>query len=283
MVVDSHVHFGQRGQFSHPPFESGTILDHDFLPEHIKPSMDGCGVQRTLAAPAVPSIEATRWLLELAEKRTYIGGVVGWVDLTCPHLERTLDELGEDPNFKGLRHPVESDPQSDWLIHEDVLRGLGALAQRNLPFDLLVRPEQLRQVLGLADRIPNLRMIVDHIAKPPIKGTASTRWSQDLAEVAQLPSVYCKLSGMTSGADHKIWEPADLKPYVDTVLELFGEDRVMFGSAWPVCLLTGTYAQAHSALVEALRPLCPQTYARIFGLNAVDFYQLGSMPWSVAP
>ena len=283
MVVDTHVHYWQLEQFEHPPFESGSILHRDFLPQHIKPSMDGCGVQRTLAVQALSSVEATRWLLKLAGKRTYIGGVVGWVDLTSPDVGRTLDELATDPNFKGVRHPVENDPQPDWLVREDVLRGLNELSQRNLPYDLLVKPPHLPQVLTVAERVPDLRMVVDHIAKPPIQDGTRDGWVRDLAEVARLPSVYCKLSGMITEADHKNWTPADLKPYIDTVLDLFGEDRVMFGSDWPVCLLAGSYVEVHTALVEALRPVSPETYAKIFGLNAIDFYQLGAMQWSVAP
>lgn len=283
MVIDSHQHFWKVGRSFGPNFEDGSVLNRDFLPADIKPVRDGCGVQRTIAVQAVASVDETRWLLQLAKKSAYIAGVVGWVDLTSADVGRTLDELMVDPRLRGVRHLVESEADPEWLIREDVIRGLQELAQRNLTYDLLVRPHHLKHVVTLAERLPDLRMVVDHLAKPSHDAATIDEWSRDLAAVARFPSIYCKLSGMITAAPEGRWESADFKPLVKTVVELFGDDRIMFGSDWPVCLLAGTYMDAYSALVQALRPISPDRFAKIFGGNAKDFYGLGEMEYFISP
>ena len=283
MVIDSHQHFWQLGRFDGPNLDPGTVLYRDFLPEHLKPCLDGVGVQRTVVVQAIHSVDEAHWLLQLAERHAFIAGIVGWVDLDDPRVGETLDELISHPKFKGVRRGLESEPNPAWVVREDVLRGLGELARRGISYDLLVQPEHLRYVPVVAERVPDLRMVVDHIAKPPIKAGAIRDWAADLAEVAKIPSVYCKLSGMITEADWQHWKPADLEPYVHTVLELFGYDRVMFGSDWPVCLLAGSYGQVRDALVEALGSVSQEQYAKIFGRNTQAFYRLGDMRWFPSP
>ena len=278
VIIDSHQHFWQLGRFHGPNLEPGTVLFRDFLPEHLEPCLDDVGVQRTVLVQCIHSLDETRWFLQIAEENDFIAGVVGWVDLTDPRVAKTLDDLIIHPSFKGVRHLVELDPDPDWLVREEVLRGLGELARRGVPYDLLVRPENLRHILTVAERVPGLRMVVDHIAKPPIRTGAVKDWAAGLAEVARNPSVYCKLSGMITEADWRQWKSADLEPYVHTVVDLFGYDRVMFGSDWPVCLLAGSYEQVFDVLVEALGPLSRDQFAKIFGHNAQTFYQLASDP-----
>ncbi len=277
MVIDSHQHFWKIGHSFAPKWQEGSVLSRDFLPVHIKPVWDNCGIQRTVAVQAVASVDETRWLLQLARKSAYIAGVVGWVDLTSPDVGQTLDELIRDPRLRGVRHLVESEADPDWLVRQDVIRGLKEVSRRGLTYDLLVRPHHLRHVVRLADRVPDLRMIVDHLAKPPHDSAEIGRWSRDLAAVARVPSIYCKLSGMITEAPSGQWKPADFKPLVDTVVESFGDDRILFGSDWPVCLLAGTYRDVYEVLVQALRPISPTLFAKIFGRNAQDFYGLTDM------
>ena len=283
MVIDSHQHFWKTSHSFGPEFEEGSMLNRDFLPAHIKPVRDSCGMQRTVAVQGVASVDETKWLLRLAKQSTYIAGVVGWVDLTSPEVGQTLDDLAADPQLRGVRHLVELEQDPDWLVRDDVIRGLQEVSQRGLTYDLLVRPHHLKHVVTLADRLPDLRMVVDHLAKPSHDADTIDQWSQDLAAVARYPSIYCKLSGILTEAPDRNWEPADFKPLFETAVELFGDDRIMFGSDWPVCLLAGTYHDTYAVLVQALRPISPDRFAKIFGGNAKEFYGLGEMNYFISP
>ncbi len=283
MVIDAHQHFWKVGHSFGPRFEGGSVLNRDFLPAHIKPVRDSCGVQRTVAVQAAGSLDETRWLLQLAKKSAYIAGVVGWVDLTSPDVGQTLDELMTDSRLRGVSHPVEAEADPDWLVREDVVRGLRDVSRRGLTYDLLVRPRHLKHAVALADRVPDLRMVVDHLAKPSHESATMEEWSRDLAAVARVPSIYCKLSGIITEAPAGQWKPADFKPLVETVVELFGDDRVMFGSDWPACLSAGTYIDAYEVLVQALRPVSPEVFAKIFGRNAQNFYGLTDMEYFISP
>ena len=187
---------------------------------------------------------------------------------------RTLDELQRHPKIKAIRHPVEFESTDDWLAREETIRGFRELARRGLAYDLLVRTRHLRHIPNLFDRIPDLRMVVEHIAKPDIRTGAIDTWAAAMERVSLIPSLYCKLSGMITEADPRHWKSADLKPYVQKVIQCFGYDRVMYGSDWPVCNLAGSYQQQLDALVEALGPMTNEQCAKVFGRNAREFYRL---------
>ena len=283
MVIDSHQHFWRMDQPFAPRITGGSVLNRNFLPGDLKPVRDSCGVQRTIAVQAVASLEETRWLLRLAQQSAYIAGVVGWVDLTSPEVGPVLDELMVDPRLRGVRHLVESEADPDWLVRDDVIRSLQEVSGRGLTFDLLIRPRHLKHALRLADRLPDLRMVVDHLAKPSHELATLAQWSRDLAAVAGVGSIYCKLSGMITEAPDSHWKPSDFNLLVETAVELFGEDRVLFGSDWPVCLRAGTYMDAYDVLVQALRPISPEAFAKIFGGNAQTFYGLTDMEYFISP
>jgi L-fuconolactonase len=217
-------------------------------------------------------IEETYWLLELAERHDFIKGVVGWVDLQSPQLGATLDALQKHAKFRGVRHPVHDEPETGWLMRPVVLEGLRELARRNIPFDLLMRPVHLPLIPKLADAVPKLRMVLDHIGKPRIAEPAVDRWREDIAEAAKLPQLYCKLSGMITEADHENWTSADLSPYVEHVLRSFNLQRLMFGSDWPVCLLAGRWKQVLAAFTQSMGAQPVGVRERILGLTAMEFY-----------
>ena len=272
-IVDAHQHFFNVDRFTYPWMRGpAEALRRNFLPEDLKPLLSRLGIQRTVLVQAGAIEGDTSWFLELAQAHDFIAGVVGWVDLTDPQVGQTLDALQGHAKFKGVRHLVEDEPDDRWLVREDVLRGLEQLAQRDIPYDLVVHPRHLRCVSIVAERLPRLRMVVDHIAKPPIALGTREGWDRDMAVIAGYPQVYCKLSGMITEADPKNWKPSDLRPYVNYVVELFGLDRVMYGSDWPVCRLAGSYEQVFQALIEALGPLGARDRARVFGQNACRFY-----------
>ena len=276
LVVDAHQHFWDPRRYSYPWMDAPGLepLCRPYLPENLEPILDDVGVSQTVLVQAQSSLDETRWFLELAEANDFIAGVVGWVDLTAPDLAAVLDELVKHPKFKGVRHQAEDEPSDAWLNHDDVLRGFKELARRGVAYDLLVKPKHLKCVPVLAEHVPELRMVVDHIAKPFIAARQFEPWATDIAAVSRIPGIYCKLSGMITEAELEYWKPADLKPYIDHVIENFGLDRVMFGSDWPVCTLAGSYQDVFDALVENLSGISESERGRVFGGNARTFYRL---------
>jgi len=278
IVVDAHQHFWALRRFSYPWITPDlAVLRRDYLPEDLLPEITAAGVDRTVLVQACSSVQEAHWLLDLAAEQPFIAGVVGWADLASPEIEHTLDDLVARPGFVGVRYPLYDDvddPGDPWSPRPDVLVGLRALAARGLTYDLLLEPQHLRHVPALAEAVPELRMVVDHLAKPRIAAREIDQWSNDLAAVAAYPNVYCKLSGMVTEAEPGAWTPTDLRPYVTTARHLFGPERVMFGSDWPVCRLAATYSQTLDALLAACSPLTPGDQARLLGRNARAFYRL---------
>jgi L-fuconolactonase len=204
----------------------------------------------------------------------FILGVVAWVDLTSPGLPGVLDELQKHARFKGVRHPVHDEPDTNWLLRPDVLKGLTELASRNIPFDLLLRPIHLPMVPRLAAAVPNLRMVIDHIAKPPIAEGPLEGWKEDIEAAAAVPGLHCKLSGMITEANHQTWTADDLRPYIQHVLKSFGPERLMFGSDWPVCKLAGSWKRVLAGFTQACGPLPQNVRDMILGDTAAAFYRL---------
>jgi L-fuconolactonase len=276
-VIDSHQHFWQVGRFDYPWMspELGTLY-RDYLPDDLAPILQINHVRRTVLVQASNSLAETRWLLELADRHRFIAGVVGWVDLTSPRVEDQLAEFLRHPKFKGVRHLVESEPADDWLVQPSVLGGLKVLASHGLAYDLLVHTRHLGHVLTVAERCPDLRLIVDHMAKPPIASAEITAWSHGLKAVAQIPGIHCKLSGLVTEADHRAWTTADFPPYVECALDWFGPERMLIGSDWPVCLLAAGYKRVMGAYQELLAGLNDDQRQRILAGNAASFYRLGN-------
>lgn len=275
LIIDSHQHFWQVGRFDYPWMDSSvSVLYQDYLPDQLKPILEHNGVSSTVLVQASNSVEESRWLLRLAEENPFIAGVVGWVDLMSNEVDLQLSELSSDPKFKGVRHLVESEPADDWLVQPEVLRGLRRLSDHDLTYDLLVHTRHLKYVPKVADACPELRLVVDHMAKPPIASGALTEWASALKPVAANTKIHCKLSGLVTEADWTSWQTDDLRPFVECALELFGPERLMFGSDHPVCLLASTYDGVLGSFQDLLGDLAESDRARIFASNAKDFYRL---------
>jgi len=274
-IIDAHHHLWQFSRFDYGWITEGRgPLGRDYLPADLKRTIDAAGVSQTVLVQTFHSVAETRWFLEMADQHVFIAGVVGWVDLTDPAVGDLLDDLRAGSKLVGIRHVVQGEPDDDWVVRQDVRGGLEALARRNLPFDLLFLPRHLKHVPTLARRMPDLPMVIDHIAKPPIQAGRFDRWREDMAAAAEFPNVYCKLSGMITEADHDAWKPADLKPYVDHVVDCFGFDRLMFGSDWPVCLLAGSYQQVLDSLRQCVGQLSEVESAALYHETARRFYRL---------
>ena len=278
MRIDSHQHFWDRRQ----PFQYGWLdqpshapIRGHRLPADLAPPLAACGIDRSIVVQTQHDLRENVWALALADAHPdLIAGVVGWVDLASPECGRQLEEARRHPRFVGVRHVVQDEPDDDFIVRPDVVRGLGELSRRGVPFDLLFYVRHLRHAATVADRWPDLRLVIDHCAKPRIKDRAFDDWLPHLRSAAARPNVFCKLSGLATEADWSCWSAADLRPYVQEALAAFGPERCMYGSDWPVCELAGNYQTIHNALREALGPLAPAEEAAVFGGTARRFYGL---------
>lgn len=276
LVIDAHQHFWDLTHFDYPWMSGPELapLRRDYLPADLEPLLGPAGVDRSVFVQARHDVEESRWVLGLSERHSFLAGVVGWVDLASDACEEQLAELRRHPAFVGIRHITHDEPDDDWIVREEVLRGLKLLERHGVPFDLLFRPRHLRHVPTLARRLPDLPMVIDHLAKPAIRERRMDGWREELEAAARFPNIHCKLSGMVTEADWEAWTPADLAPYVRVALEAFGPERLMFGSDWPVSNLCGSYGQVVDALREALGDVGDEARARIFGGTAERFYGL---------
>jgi len=276
-IIDAHQHFWQLTK----PFDYRWLevpehapIRRDFLPADLEPLLRAAGVEQSIFVQTQHNLDENRWALGLAEVHPFIAGVVGWVDLASPACEDQVLGFKAHPKFVGVRHITQGEPDDDFIVRPDILRGLKVLEKHGVPFDLLFFVKHLKHAATLARELPRLPMVIDHLAKPRIKDRSLGDWLPHLRAAAAFPNVYCKLSGMITEANWSHWTPADLRPYIDAALECFGPERLMFGSDWPVCALAGTYEQVFDALAGALRDLRPDERELVFGGTARRFYAL---------
>jgi L-fuconolactonase len=245
----------------------------DLVGELAKSAIDGTVLVQTLS-----SLDESRELLETASRWEWVRGVVGWVDLAADDVCDQLDELRGSPGGErlvGVRHQVHDEDDPRWLCRAEVRRGLAAVASRGLTYDLLLRAREIPSAIETAQALPELLFVVDHIAKPRIVDRSDPAWDTGMPGLAALANVQVKLSGMVTEADWTSWTPGDLRPFVSRVTELFGTQRLMFGSDWPVCLLAvPSYQEVIAALEEALGDLSVDESRHVFGANAQRFYGL---------
>ena len=273
-MIDGHQHFWRvaRGDYGWLT-PADTELYRDFEPAHLEPLLDAAGVEGTVLVQAAPTVEETRFLLDVARRTQFVQGVVGWVDLEAPDVDRTLESLRNDGRLLGVRPMIQDIDDPDWMLSAAVKPGFEALVRLGLRFDALVLPEHLGRLAELLARHPDLRAVVDHGAKPGIAARAFEPWAADIARIAGESDAYCKLSGLVTEAAAE-WAVDDLRPYVAHLLETFGPERLIWGSDWPVVELAGGYARWREASLALLDPLTPAERAAILGGNAIRFYGL---------
>ncbi len=277
MIIDSHQHFWKLDL----PFDYGWLQEpqhapicRDYLPSDLAPLISAAGVSRSIFVQTQHNLEENRWALKLADQNSFLLGVVGWVDLASEQCEEQLSEFLLNPKFIGVRHITQGEPDENFIVRPEVVRGLKVLQKHQVPFDLLFYVQHLKHASTLAQMLPELPMVIDHLSKPQIRSRELSAWRKDLEEAARYPNIFCKLSGMVTEADWNNWTPGDLKPYVETALEAFGAERCMFGSDWPVCELAGTYQQVFDALNECLGAISASERESIFCNTAKQFYKL---------
>ena len=274
-IIDAHQHFLNPDRFQYPWMSpERRPLKRTFLPEDLMPILKRLEIDTTIAVQAIGNSDETDWLLELTADHEFIDGVVGWVDLTDPGLSDVLHSLKQHKKFKGVRHIWEDEPDPAWIMRNDILKGLREVAKHGIPYDLLVKPVNWEYIPKIAQAVPDLRLVIDHMAKPSIRDKQFDDWAIMMAKAAEFPQMHCKVSGLITEAVWKKWKPSDLKPYVEKVIEIFGVNRLIFGSDWPVCLLAGTYEQMFHALQECLEHLDQREKSLILGRNAANFYSI---------
>jgi len=279
-IIDAHHHFwdpssgGDYGWLS-GPFEP---INRVFGPEDLRPALRENGVTGTVLVQTWNDLGETWDFIRTAEATDFVKGVVGWVDLTDPEVGETIAALKASPEGKwlvGIRHLIQTENDTNWLQRADVKRGLRAVQDAGLVYDLVPNLPQLPSCIETARAFPDMRFVLDHISKPEIRNHGFEEWASLMRGFRpEHGHVWCKLSGMVTEANWQTWTPVDLKPYVMEVIDIFGVDRCMFGTDWPVCLVAASYTEVMDALRECLSDLTAAEIDQIFGGSAIEAYRL---------
>jgi L-fuconolactonase len=273
MHLDSHLHF-----WHYNPGEYAWIDDtmaplrRDFMPEDALGVMQPAGVDGCVVVQVRQTLEETRWMLQLAEQYSFIAGVVGWVDLRSEALDAQIQSIAH-PKLVGVRHIVQAEAD-DFLLDERFRRGVARLERHGLAYDMLIYARQMSAAIEFASRLPELRLVLDHLGKPDIKRNGFDSWRRDLDRIAALPNTYAKLSGLVTEADWNRWTIEDLHRYVDAAIDAFGPERLMFGSDWPVCTLAARYDEVIDVIRTAIDERPQSEQDSIFGGAARRFWRL---------
>ncbi|MFT2011282.1 amidohydrolase family protein [Pontibacter sp. 13R65] len=273
--IDAHQHFWKfdpvRDSWIN---EDMAVIQRDFLPEDLKPVLqqngfDGC----VLVQSAQPEFE-NDFLLKQAAHHDFIKGVVGWVDFFADDLEQRLEEYTQHKKLKGFRYILQGAEDRALMLTPEFRKGIARLQKFGYTYDVLIFPDQLAYTKEFVAEFPDQPFVIDHLAKPYIKDQKLDGWKQDMQAVAQHEQVFCKISGMVTEADWKNWKKEDFRPYLDTVVEAFGPNRIMYGSDWPVCLVAGAYEEMLGIVQDYFASYSKEEQAAFFGGNATTFYQL---------
>lgn len=282
MRIDAHQHFWSTKRPNDYGFlvpEAG-VLYNEYKPEGLKLVLDTIGIDYTVLVQAAETEEETNWLLDLVEEVEYVAGVVGWIDFDTDSetFSKKLDHFRKNRKFIGVRPMLQDLPDDRFILRPRVLENLKIVASQDFPFDILVYPKHLPHIYEMLQRVPGLRAVIDHMAKPEIRSAKTEPWLFWMQKISQFPNVWCKLSGMVTEADHYNWEQREFEPYIQGIVQSFGPMRLMFGSDWPVCLQAATYTQVYDLLIKGLEKLPERLndtqWEAIFGTNASKFYKL---------
>lgn len=274
MIIDSHHHLWKYAPFTHAWItDEMKVLQRDFLPKEFLDVLNKHSVEGCVVVQASQTEEETEFLLSLANEYEFIKGVVGWVDLKSPDLELRLEYFSQFKKLKGFRHVVQSEP-AGFLSDTQFIEGVRKLNKFNFTYDLLIYHYQLKEAVSFLQQVTDVNIVVDHLAKPSIKTKELASWKSYMRIAAYYDNVYCKVSGMVTEADWHNWREDDFIPYLDEVFAMFGTQRVMYGSDWPVCLLAASYEKQLSLIQRYLSGFSDGEKELVMGKNAKIFYNL---------
>jgi L-fuconolactonase len=273
--IDAHHHLWRYRPPGPPWMGDGMeVLRRDFLIQDLRAVTAEAGITHTIVVEAERTIAETECLSSIATSDSLICGVVGWAPLLDAAITPELERIASLPKMKGIRHPIHDEPDDRFLLRDDFNRGIAALKEFRLKYDILIYEKHLPQTIQFVDRHPNQTFILDHIAKPRIREQAFSPWRENIRELARRQNVYCKISGMVTEANWRSWSGKDLSPYLETVLEAFTPNRLMFGSDWPVALLASSYQSWFNTAWQAMAQLSVVERERIFSGTAIEAYGL---------
>ena len=273
--IDAHQHFWHYDPVEYEWIDgSMAALRRDFLPADLEPELRAAGFDACVAVQARQTLEETRWLLELADGHPFIAGVVGWADLQAPDLRAQLEPFAGRPKLVGLRHIVQAEPDDRFLLQPEFLRGVAALRDFGLAYDILIYPRHLPAAVEFAQRLEGHRLVLDHLAKPDIRGREIQEWRRHLRALAACGHVMAKLSGLVTEADGRAWTPEGMRPYLDVAFECFGYERLMIGSDWPVCTVAADYGRTMRVVTDYMRGRPSREQEAVLGGNAERLWQL---------
>lgn len=274
MKIDSHQHFWKYDPVQYEWIDdSMERIRRDFMPGDLKPFLADAGFDGCVSVQADQSEQETEFLLNLADQNDFIKGVVGWVDLESPNIEDRLKHFDQFEKLKGFREILQGQVAGS-MLDEKFLKGIQAIEKTRFRYDILIFEDQLQECVRFVEHFHDMHFVIDHIAKPTIKESSFDDWASHMKKLADFPNLYVKLSGMVTEADWSHWKKDDFEPYLDTCLELFGADRLMIGSDWPVCLLAGEYEEVIGIVEDFLDGLSQTEYDDIMGETAAEFYQI---------
>lgn len=276
MKIDSHQHFWEFKAIRDTSWinDSMSVLRQDFSPVQVQPLMLENGIEGCVAVQADQTEEETHYLLGLAREHSFIKGVVGWVDFRADDIGERLEYFSQFKALKGFRHIVQAELEDDFLLRKDFCNGISLLQDYDFTYDILIYPKHLKNALKFVEKFPDQKFVIDHLAKPNIKGQVVEGWKEDLEAFGRYENVYCKMAGLVTEADWDHWKLDDFTTYVSITLEVFGVDRVMFGSDWPVCLPSASYSQVCDIIEQSTSFLNSEEKEKIWGLNSAMFYAL---------
>ena len=272
--IDSHQHFWQYNGAEYTWMtDAMQLLKQDFMPTDLDSLLHQIGFDGCIAVQARQSIEETNWLIKLANENNFIKGVVGWVDLRSPNIYEMLSGYTSHKKLLGVRHVVHDEADDNFMLQPAFQNGVAALKEFNLTYDLLLFAKHIPVALQLVEKFPEQYFVADHIAKPFICKKEFSPWKEDLKELAKHPNVFCKLSGMVTETKWNDWKADDFKQYLDIVAESFGTNRIMIGSDWPVCTLSGNYSSTMSIVINYANQFSKEISDGILGGNCINFYK----------
>lgn len=279
-IVDTHLHLWDPAYLRYPWLDGNPILNKPYLLADYNRHCGPVQVEKMVFLQCEVDFshfrEEAAWVSELAKEDTRIAGIVPWAPLEKGEAVRTDLEalLAENPLIRGIRRIIQFEPEPDFCLQPDFVRGVQLLADYGLSFDICIAHPQLANTIKLVEQCPNVNFILDHIGKPDIKAQLFEPWRSELRTLASFPNVWCKISGLVTEADHEKWTPADLRPYIDHVIETFGFDRVLYGGDWPVAYQATEYPRWVETLTWAVQGTSDEEQRKLFRENAISFYRL---------